>query len=80
LRIGPKWYAPPACAKIIPTGSIEAAMNPATSIFQGEAGMSAANMRMTGAVQVIIGRVSTGVPAGGPRWIMSPIPAAHTTM
>jgi hypothetical protein len=50
---------------IMPSGSIEAATIPASSSFQGDAGTSAANIRITGPVQVIIGLVSAGVAHAG---------------
>jgi hypothetical protein len=55
-------------------------VGPATSIFRGDTGISAANIKMTGPTQVIIGLESTGAAAGGSQWIMRPIPAAQATM
>ena len=57
-----------------------AAMNPATSIFQGVAGTMAANIRMMGPTQVIIGFTSVGANQGWAQWISTPIPNALITM
>ena len=48
-------------------GSIEAARNAATSIFRGSAGTIAAVMRMTGPIQLIIGRGMVGATDTGPQ-------------
>jgi hypothetical protein len=59
---------------------MDAATKPATSIFLGDPGTKAANIRMTGPIQVIIASVSTGVAPGGPKWNMRAIPTAQATM
>jgi hypothetical protein len=59
---------------------MDAAMNPAISIFHGLAGTIAAVMRMIGPIQLIIGRVSVGANEGSPQWIRTPMPNAMSTM
>jgi hypothetical protein len=46
---------------------MDTARSPAASSFQGEPGTSAANIRMIGPIQLIIGFVSNGDPPGGPK-------------
>jgi hypothetical protein len=58
---------------------MEAARNPATSIFHGGTGMMAATMRVTGPIQVIIGLVSTTFRETGPMCIMTPMEKAIVT-
>ena len=41
-------------------------MSPATSILRGSAGTIAAVIRMTGPIQVIIGRMLSGAPRPAP--------------
>ena len=51
----PNGWCPASPETHIPTGSIDAVMKPATSIFLGATGTIAANMSITGPIQLIIG-------------------------
>jgi hypothetical protein len=56
LLAGPK-FTPRACATSIPSGFIETAMRLAISVFRGELGIIAANIRMTAPTHVIMGKI-----------------------
>jgi hypothetical protein len=66
LDHGPKRTRPAAPHITMPSESIEAASRPAASIFAGGAGTIAANIRIIGPTQVIIGTASSVSAIPGP--------------
>ena len=59
---------------------MDAARKPATAIFQGGAGTMAANIRMTGPIQVIIGSSGSCFSSELAQCITIPITTAESTM
>jgi hypothetical protein len=64
----------------MPIVSMDAAISPATSIFQGRTGTIPAVMRMIGPLQVIIGSTDVGTNQGRAQWISTPIANVIATM
>jgi hypothetical protein len=79
LLNGPKSQVPRAFEISIPMGFMDTAMRPATSVFVGELGKIAANIRTTTPSQVITGRCGTFCHAGN-QWMIRPSAKAVSTM